>query len=199
MQEDRASFIPAAVTTPLYIFFDWAKTRDRTVMAVGMPILRNDKDWAPEVLVLHLYEYPQGTTYTQIIDTDLKKLINDLGIKNIAMVGWDNTGVGRGIEDFAKRVEQLGIPAMPVEFNLENKSRIYTLFKLLVEQRRIKIPRIPACDKQLSMLRFTTTSRGLLQVHHENENDRDDYPDAIAGLCSLIVQPENAPISVTIV
>jgi hypothetical protein len=122
-----------------------------------------------------------------------------LGIANIAMVGWDNTGTGRGIEDFVKRVEQLGIQAMPVEFSLENKSRIYTLFKLLAEQHRVKIPKNTECDKQLSMLRFARSPRGYLQVHHENERDRDDYPDALAGLCSLIVQPDNAPVTVTII
>ena len=60
-------------------------------------------------------------------------------------------------------------------------------------------PYIAECDKQLSMLRFQRTSRGYLQVHHESSNDRDDFPDSIAGLCSLIIQPENAPITVTIV
>ena len=112
---------------------------------------------------------------------------------------WDNTGVGRGLEDFTKRVEQLGVMAMPVEFSLENKSRIYTLFKLLAEQGRIKIPYVKECDKQLSMLRFQRTPRGYMKVHHENEKDRDDYPDAIAGFSSLIIQPENLPISATII
>jgi len=117
----------------------------------------------------------------------------------VAMVGWDNTGVGRGLEDFTKRVEQLGIMAMPVEFSLENKSRIFTLFKLLAEQQRIKIPYVKECDKQLSMLRFQRSPRGHLKVHHENEKDRDDFPDALAGVCSLIIQPENPPISATII
>ncbi|KKK81343.1 hypothetical protein LCGC14_2814400, partial [marine sediment metagenome] len=56
------------------------------------------------------------------------------------------------------------------------------------------------CDKQLSMLRFKRSKgRGHLQVHHENERDRDDFPDAIAGLCSLIIQPDNPPISAVII
>ena len=63
----------------------------------------------------------------------------------------------------------------------------------------MKIPFIKECDKQLSMLRFNKTSRGYLQVHHENEKDRDDFPDAIAGLCSLIIQPESPPITATII
>lgn len=200
MQEaDRQSMLPSVFTQPVYIFFDWAKVNDRTVRITGIPIHKHDKDWADEVMVYEMLEYPQGTPYTKIIDEDLKELITSYGMQNVAMVGWDNTGVGRGVEDFAKRVEQLGIQAMPVEFSLENKSRIYTLLKLLAEQRRVKVPYVKECDKQLSTLRFRKSARGHLQVHHENERDRDDFPDALAGLCSLIIQPENPPISVTII
>ncbi len=199
MQEQRSSILPSVITQPVYIFYDWGKVSDRTIRIIGIPTNYKSDDWAAEVYVYEMLEYPQGTTYTKIIDEDLKNLIKDVGFKNVAMVGWDNTGVGKGLEDFTKRVEQLGIMAMPVEFSLENKSRIYTLFKLLAEQRRIKIPYIKECDKQISMLRFKRSTRGHLQVHHENERDRDDFPDALAGLCSLIIQPENLPISVEII
>ncbi len=199
MQEARDSIVPSIITTPIFIFFDWAKSRDRTVRIIASPRKLNDRDWAEEVYVHEMKEYPQGTPYTEIIDEDLKNLIKDVGPEKVAMVGWDNTGVGRGLEDFTKRVEQLGIMAMPVEFSLENKSRIYILFKLLAEQRRIKVPHVVECDKQLSMLRFKRSSRGHLQVHHENERDRDDFPDALAGVCSLIIQPENPPITAVII
>ncbi len=199
MQEERSSMLPSVLTQPIYIFFDWGKVNDRTVRVIGVPITKKEEDWADEGYVYEMLEYPSGTSYTKIIDEDLKNLIKDVGPQMVAMVGWDNTGVGRGLEDFTKRVEQLGVMAMPVEFSLENKSRIYTLFKLLAEQGRIKIPYVKECDKQLSMLRFQRSPRGHLKVHHENEKDRDDFPDAIAGFCSLIIQPENPPISVTII
>ncbi len=199
MQEQRSSMLPSVLTQPIYIFFDWGKVNDRTIRAIGVPVKKNENDWADEIFVYDLKEYPSGTSYSEIIDDDLKSLIKMVKPEMVAMVGWDNTGVGRGLEDFTKRVEQLGIMAMPVEFSLENKSRIYTLFKLLAEQKRIKIPYVKECDKQLSMLRFKTTTRGLLSVHHENERDRDDFPDALAGLSSLIIQPENPPISAVII
>ncbi len=200
MQEQRSSMLPSVLTKPIYIFFDWGKTMDRTVRIIGVPIHKSDDDWADEVYIYEMKEYPQDTDYTDIIDKDLKELILSVGLDKVAMVGWDNSGVGRGLEDFTKRVEQLGIMAMPVEFSLQNKSRIYTLFKLLAEQRRIKLPYVKECDKQLSMLRFKRSKgRGHLQVHHENERDRDDFPDAIAGLCSLIIQPENPPVSAVII
>jgi len=199
MQEDRSSMLPAVFSTPVYIFFDWAKARDRTVRVIGIPINSSDDDWAPKIKVYEMKEYPSGTPYTEIIDEDLKDLVKSYGMGNIAMVGWDNTGVGRGLEDFTKRVEQLGVQASPVEFSSENKSRIYTLLKLLAENRRIKIPYVQECDKQLSTLRFEKSPRGLLKVHHENERDRDDFPDALAGFASLIIAPDNLPISAVII
>ena len=201
MQEERASVLPSIITQPIYIFFDWAKIRDRTVRIIGIPnrAVRKESDWTDQVYIYEMKEYPAGTKYIEIIDGDLKELVHIIGPQNIAMVGWDATGVGKGLEDFIKRIEQLGVQCMPVEFSLQNKSRIYTLFKLLAENRRIKMPMVDECNKQLSMLRFKTTARGLLQVHHENEKDRDDFPDAIAGLCSLIIAPEVAPVTCEII
>ena len=201
MQEERASILPSVITQPIYIFFDWAKSRDRTVRIIGIPnkSARKDEDWADQVYIYEMLEYPSGTKYSDIIDGDLKELVKSIGPQNIAMVGWDNTGVGKGLEDFLNRINQLGVQCMPVEFSLQNKSRIYTLFKLLAENRRIKMPTVEECNKQLSMLRFKTTARGLLQVHHENERDRDDFPDSIAGLCSLIINPEVAPVTCEII
>lgn len=199
MQEERPNVLPAVITRPIYIFFDWAKSMDRTVRTIGIPVKGGDEDWADKVYVYEMKEYPEGTPYTDIVDKDLKNLIKTIGGANVAMVGWDNTGVGRGIEDFVKRVEQLGIMAMPVDFGLENKSRIYTLFKLLAENGRIKIPYVEECDLQLSKLIFQKTTKGYLQVHHGKEKDRDDFPDSLAGLCSLMIQPDNPPITATII
>jgi hypothetical protein len=196
MQEQRANSLPGMTTEQLYVFFDWGKSMDRTVRAVGY--LVEDDRGRQGVCVLELKEYPSGESYSSIID-DLYELIRLFGDR-IFMVGWDNTGVGRGIEDFIKVVAGLGIQTMPVEFSLENKSRLYTMFKFLAERnvRReygVKIPFINECDKQLASLVFKKTSRGYLMVHHDNERDRDDYPDAIVGLCSLMIVPENAPIT----
>ncbi len=200
MQVERENSLPSIITQPLYIAFDWAKSMDRTVRIIGVPKKGKDTDWADEVYVYEMKEYPQGTPYDEIIDGDLKSLIHDVGPQNIAMVGWDNTGVGRGLEDFVKRVQDLGIMTTPIEFSLQNKSRIYTLLKLLVENNRITIPFISECDKQLASLRFKKTSnRNTLQVHHASERDRDDYPDAIAALCSLIINPETPEVSCTII
>lgn len=198
MQEERPNLFVHNKEIPIYVFFDFAKTQDRTVRVIG-----HATEDERGVIVDEMREYPQGTPYNVIVD-ELEAFIKYLGTGSVAAVGWDNTGVGSGIEDFIKRIEDLGVQCCPVAFSLENKSRIYTLFKLLVErnikgEQGLKIPYVPDCDRQLSQLRFTTSGRGYLQVHHEKETDRDDYPDALAGLCSLIVHPENVPVSITIV
>jgi len=198
MQDNRPNILPSVFTQPVYIFFDWAKSVDRTVRTIAIPKKTGDNEWSDEVYVYEMLEYPQNTPYSDIIDVDLKSLVQS-NSSMVAMVGWDNSGVGKGLEDFVNRVQDLGVIAMPVEFSLQNKSRIYTLFKLLAENGRIHLPFDETCDNQLASLRFKRTARGMLQVHHDNEKDRDDFPDSIAGVCSLIIQPENAPVTCEII
>lgn len=197
---DRPNGLPAIITQPIFIFFDFAKSQDRTVRAIGNPFGNQEH---PGVDCWELFEYPGGTGYDVILE-DTIQLITAVGRQNVALVGWDNTGVGKGLEDFFRRIEGLGVMCMPVEFSLENKSRLYTIFKLLVErttkgQDGLRVPFVTECDKQLAALRFQRSQRGYLQVHHEKEGDRDDFPDALAGLCSLIIQPDSAPVTVEIV
>jgi len=198
IQKPRCNCLPVVLETPVCIFFDWAKSVDRTVRTIGIPVRKGETDWGNGVFVYEMKEYAQNTPYDVIID-DLKELVLFLGVDKVDKVGWDNTGVGKGLEDFVNKVKQLGIVTVPVEFSLQNKSRLYTTFKLLVEQDRISIPYVEECDKQLSCLRFKKTDRGLLKVHHENEKDRDDFPDSIAGLCSLLVVPTHVPPSLKII
>jgi hypothetical protein len=196
IQKNRGNYLPTIITSPLYIFFDFAKSRDRTVRSIGIPIERS-----PGVDTVYVYEfkeYPLETGYNIIVE-DLKKLILDVGQQNIYMVGWDNTGVGRGVEDFINQIQEIGIMCTPVEFSGENKSRMYTAVKFLIEQNRLDIPFVEECDKQLSKLVFKKSARGYLMVHHMSERDRDDYPDSICGLCNLIVGADTHPVTITIV
>lgn len=198
IQDERMNEVPPVLSEPVYIFFDWAKVRDRTVRGIGVPT----KD-GNGVYVYELKEYPANFPYDEIFD-DLLRFLESRGSQSVAMIGWDNSGVGKGIEDFIGRIRQFGIICTPVEFSLENKSAIYVNFKLLVEktvrgEKCLSIPKVTECDKQLSQLRFKKSSRGYWMVHHERENDRDDFPDCIAGLCSLIIQPGRPPVSVSMI
>jgi len=200
MQEERENELPLLLPQPVYIFFDFAKSKDRTVRGIGVP---SGSDEKPGLYVYELLEYPEGTPYNDILQ-DLIDLVNSLGWNNIAAVGWDNTGVGRGIEDFIKRIENFGILCLPVEYSLENKSRMYGMFKLLAErnikgEKALKIPYIQSCDEQLAQLRFKRSERSYLKIHHERESDRDDFCDCLCGLISIAVQPDSPPVTATIV
>ncbi len=194
MEEDRISHIPLS-TPPLYIFLDLAKIRDRTVRVIGSPVPIDGKPDKNMVYVYDMKQYPAGTDYTEIVE-DLQSLIDQVGWERIAQIGFDATGVGEGFKDMLKKAK---IQATPVDFNINNKSRIYTIFKMLVEERRLKIPYDPDCHFQLGQLMFKKTSSGKLMVHHERETDRDDFPDALAGLCSMIEVPDSPPVTLEIV
>lgn len=195
IQFERDNFLPSVLTQPVSIFFDFAKSKDRTVRIIGQLTGPADRQ---EVFVHEMKEYPHGTPYDEIIE-DLGNLIKQIGADKIGIVGWDNTGVGRGIEDFINKIVLLGVNCTPVEFSLENKSAMYSMFKLLVEQKRINIPYVEECDNQLSKLVFKTSSRGYLMIHHAQESDRDDYPDSIAGLCNLLIGPDTVPVTMEII
>jgi len=92
-----------------------------------------------------------------------------------------------------------GVSLQGIIFSLSNKSKMYTDLKMLFEQRRIKIPNDEEFKKQLGSLNFKRTTGGQLQVHHENENDLDDYPDALAGLIAISIKPSYVRPSIAIV
>ena len=89
MQENRSSILPSVITQPIYIFFDWAKSRDRTVRIIGIPnkSVRKEGDWADQVYIYEMKEYPAGTKYSDIIDEDLKGLVKLIGRSEERRVG----------------------------------------------------------------------------------------------------------------
>tara|TARA_Y100000310_G_scaffold95467_1_gene93288 strand:- start:1937 stop:3499 length:1563 start_codon:yes stop_codon:yes gene_type:complete len=196
MIDDKIPNTLPIVTQPIYVGLDLAKVKDRTVRVIGIPIRNPDsEDMTPHLKVLNIKEYPQGTEYTEVID-DLEVLFNHYKQTGVASVGFDATGVGKAVEEMLRN---RGIPAVPVIFSLENKSRLFTNFKFLAEQKKLTMPNMEEAFFQFSQLRFKRNSRGYLQVHHENENDRDDIPDAVAILVEVAISPGSTPVSFTFI
>ncbi len=198
MQEERENLmVPAPlVVEPFWIVYDFAKVQDRTVVMTGGPTPNQG------VVAHSMYEYPQGTGYNVIID-DLKEIVETYGVDKIAGVAYDATGVGKGIEDFMKVVENMGVMLTPVDFTIKRKTEMATLLKLLVEKNLrepdktsgIKVPKDAEFHKQMNKLIFKRVN-GQLKVHHEKESDRDDYFDALMILCRVVMNLENVPVSV---
>jgi len=96
MFEERPNALPVIFTQPVTIAFDFAKSRDRTVRMIGIP---TDVGGKKGVYVYEIKEYPQGTEYIDIIK-ELETLILEYGAKNVDMVAFDATGVGKALEEF---------------------------------------------------------------------------------------------------
>ena len=203
----RPNILPMVVERSLSFFFDFAKVHDHTVRICAEEI--GDPTCPSGIYVHEIKEYPLGTPYNNIID-DFEQVIASYPQGKVSRVGWDNTGVGAGIDDFMRRVQGRGVQCIPVKFSLENKSRMYTVLKMLIERNLrkdefgnyrvgITLPLLQRADQQFATLRFKRSAGGHLQVHHLSERDLDDIPDATAGICGLLVHPDVFPSSVSVV
>jgi hypothetical protein len=194
LDEGISNHLPL-VTQPIFMAYDFAKVRDSTVLTMGIRApSKYDKD-VINLKVLYIKEYPQGTDYTEIVN-EAKRIYNQYQHTGVGAVGFDASGVGKAVEEFFKERQ---IPVIPVDFNLQNKARIYTNFKLMAEQRRITMPHLEEAFYQLSQLRFKTSSRGYLMVHHENESDKDDIPDSVAILNEVAIFGQPTKVSMTFI
>ena len=179
--ENEKLNIPGFSAEPVFIFVDLAKVHDQSVIGVGKISNPSEPHEKHILEVIETLEFPQGTDYTQV-GGDTMRIYEKY--PNAVSVGVDATGTGKSFVDF---MTEKKLPIIPVIFSLQEKARMYTTLKLLFEERRIKIPKIPKLNYQLSHLTFKRTSGGQLQVHHENESDLDDYPDMLAGLAKLAI------------
>jgi hypothetical protein len=200
MQEKRPNQLPSVfeLNQPIYIFYDFAKVRDRTVRMCGIPTSERG------VYVYEMFEYSQGTPYEKILQ-DLNDIITRYGNKNIAGVGYDATGVGTAIQEWISKIELFGVRTFGIKYSLQKKAEMCTLLKLLAERNikfpetgnGVKVPEHGEFYKQMSKMQFKKTTSGQLMVHHENEADRDDFFDALIGLSYIMVNPENVPVTLT--
>jgi len=173
----------------VYIGLDFAKVNDNTTMVIGTKRPNVDDPKLDDLEVRYVYEFPSKTDYDKIIDR-LKQVVEyyNTNFVGVAAIGFDATGVGKAIEDM---MLARGLSVIPIVFSLPNKNKMYANFKMLAEQRRIKIVKDEECEKQLAGLVFVRTrgdrmvkeNVGTLTVRHATESMKDDFPDA---LCCLI-------------
>jgi len=185
------------VDRPIYIGLDFAKVKDSTVLSLGTLHENKDNPKIQDLHVRYLKEYELKTSYDVIVQ-DLKGIVEYYGRQGVQVggIGFDATGVGSALSDFIKAS---GIKATDVKFSLQNKSRMYGNFKLLAEQRRIKIVNLDKAKKQMSMLVFKKTANGYLSVHHASESTHDDFPDSLCALIDVSVMPGKVPASAVFV
>ena len=97
--------------------------------------------------------------------------------------------------------ETTGITPQDVTFSGPQKSGMYQRFKELMERGLFHRIKSNEFEYQAARLEMRKSTRGYLMVHHENEDDLDDAPDACAGLIYLMMPFLDgfAPASVSII
>lgn len=196
MQKDWKNTLPV-VDRPVYIGLDLAKMKDKSVLTLGVLTPNKENKKVSDLEIRYFLEFPSKTDYDIVIKR-LKDIVEHYKKHHhgVASIGVDVSGVGRAVSDFCKSE---GIKVTDVKFSLENKSRMYGNFKMLAEQRRIRMVHVLECEKQLSTLIFKRTPSGYLSVHHEKESLKDDYPDSVCALIDVSIIPSKIPVTMTIV
>ena len=196
LQRDWKNELPI-VDRPVYIGLDVAKVRDRTVLTLGTLHENKEDKKLSDLHVRYMCHFPLKMDYDLVVDKVAS--IVDYYTKNhhgVARLGYDATGVGNAIGDMLRNK---GIFAQPITFSIQSKSKMYANFKILAEQRRIKIVYDEDCKNQLSNLIFARTTSGQLSIKHSKEDVHDDFPDSLCCLIDVSVVPSRVGVTATFV
>lgn len=179
----------------------------------------------PIVNLFYVHKYPVGYPLSRVVGVDVnaedgwdsyvednpsvKEVLAEYSIeqdgkKYPPLFGVDVTG-NSGIVPLFNVV---GIEPVDVTFTGKRKWEMYQRMQYYFQQRFIKrvndqdINTMDGKDASYQLSKLIVkkgTSTAYRQVHHENENDFDDCPDAIAGVIHLIENPDLPSLSFDII
>lgn len=196
-----ASHLPRAGKLSCVAGIDFAKTKDRTVLTIGVvdfdnPVFSEEINDETEWRVLIYYGVDlvewlvfEGDDYEHQY-TEINKKLKSLPYK-LLRLALDATGCGTPIADrFKAEFSGKGTEVLPVTFSLKSKDEMYRHLMRAFRQKHLTTPSLcvdEEHERYLSM--FTqeledlekTYSNGLLCVRHPDEaNAHDDFPDSLA-------------------
>ena len=184
------------VNQSVYIGVDLGKMNDNTVISVGLvKDPENKMDKYKDLDVKYVEVMPLGTEYDKICNriVELKEYY-DKNFYGVARIGFDATGQ-KTFGDFLKKQ---GVYAFEVDFSKKetNKTLLYNDFKLMAEQRKIKMPYDRLIEKQLAGLVFKQSeNKKLTIVENKSSTIHDDIPSSLAILIHIAVRPSKVPVS----
>lgn len=155
---------------------DWAaRGRDDTVIMFVNKLYLQDLDPGLQgsVFIVPYFEAYRKTNYTVVIERVIE-LSKHLHISN--MISEVN-----GIGDMpSQTLEKEGIKVEGLFTTAQNKVNGYGRMKILMQSKRLFIPREPELIKQLTNLRYTISESGAsMSIAHSKQYPRDDYCDAL--------------------
>ncbi len=189
--------LPAAEGT-VYCALDLGKMNDPTVISIGIvkpPSHPLDK--YSDLDCPYQQELPLHTGYDEIMDRmiEIREHYERIGVH--VFFGHDSTGQ----KTFGDFLRKNGVVSQEVDFSKKesNKTMMCNDFKLMVEQRKLKVVYSDRCEKQLSDLVFKyTESKKLKKVENKSVVVHDDYFDSLLILVHLAVKPHVVPVTAII-
>jgi len=199
LKRDWVNSLPL-VNKPVYIAADTAKMRDQFVIGVGTaeePIMKSDK--YRDLHVRYVEPLPIGTPYEDCANRmkEIKKFYEDNAIP-VARIGYDATGQ----KTFGDMLKLYGISGEGVDFSRKesNKTQLYADFKMMAENRKIKVVYSEQAESELSGLRFKlTASKKYTTVEADKESTKDDICDMCAIMIHIAVKPTAVPVTLSVV
>jgi len=165
----------------------WRPT-GRTTFYMGLDVARSGKDETVYMIIeVDEDEKVRVVEYSKESQSNLVDIVGEIGVYlqkyNLETVYIDETGLGAGVVDLARRRDY---PVRGITFSLTSKSEMYKNIRMIFENKKIVVPQE---DKkvlyQLSYLKREYTEEGKLKVKVE-EGSKDDHADALALACNAI-------------
>lgn len=145
---------------------DFGKLEDYSVIAV----LKREDDL---LKLVYLYEFPLNTPYMNVIG-HLARANKRFGFQKLLV---DQTGVG---EIVLEELKEQGVQNVEgITFTAQSKEAIMTALKLVMEQRRLKMPYHRRLCQQMNEQHYAYNKAGYLTFSHPEES-HDDMVCALA-------------------
>ncbi len=155
---------------------DWAaRGRDDTVvMFVSKLYLSSlDPGLRGSVFIVPYFEAYKKTNYSVVI----KRIIELSKHFHIQKMISETNGIG---DMPSQTLEQEGIRVEGLFTTAQNKVNGYGRMKILMQEKRLLIPREPELIKQLTNLRYSISEGGAsMSIAHSKQYPKDDYCDAL--------------------
>jgi len=206
-------------------FLDVGSAHDQSCL-VGAYITQNDNEpEIPLINVFFVHKYPVGYPLSRLVGIDdtvddgwKEDSDNNPSVKEVLtqysetvngdvcypMFGVDVTGNSGILPLF----NNAGIEPIDLTFSGKKKWQMYQRMQYYFQQRYIKrvldqdMNTVNGKDGSYQLSKLVVkkgTSTNYRQVHHENEDDYDDYADSLAGVVFLIDNPDLPSLSFDII
>lgn len=192
---DKACTPSGMIGKQPFFFLDVGATHDQCVLSGGYiePDLANQSLLHVHIPIIHAY--PVGYPLTRVVGSPAIEEDNWHYEKSVKeyLQDWTEGGViptfgvdVTGNSGITPLLESVGVFPIDVTFSGPVKSGMYQRFKYLMEKGLIHRPVNREWEMQASKLTIKKSTRGYMMIHHETEEDRDDYMDSTAGLIHLM-------------